>query len=153
MSSYNQQEYDFISRTQKIIEQYDKINIPTKYEVTLLLNCFVGLLILPQQMWFNDLPNNPISEKEWGISDKHIGIIKQGEDKTVANIVRHLRNSVAHYSFIAFNNQSEEISRIKFEDYDANNLRVFQATIPIRNIRIFLNNFSDFMSKKIKDSK
>src|SRR5688572_6053080 len=78
MSNYNQQEFDFIKRTQAIIDRYDKLKIPEeekekeKYEVTLLLNCLVGLLILPQQHWFEILPSDPITEKEWGISEGDI---------------------------------------------------------------------------------
>jgi len=51
MSAYQQQEFDFIDRTKKILEQYNSIKLPKKekFEVTLLLDCFVGLLVLPQQ--------------------------------------------------------------------------------------------------------
>ncbi len=54
MSAYKTQEFDFIQRTKKIINQYDSLLIPDndKFEVTLFLNCLVGLLILPQQKWF-----------------------------------------------------------------------------------------------------
>jgi len=49
MSSYLDQEHDFIVRTLKILEQYENSKVQPHYETTLLLNCFVGLLILPQQ--------------------------------------------------------------------------------------------------------
>ena len=43
MSHYIKQEHDFINRTKKIIEQYDKMELPKedKHEVTLLLKCLV----------------------------------------------------------------------------------------------------------------
>lgn len=48
MSFYKQQERDFIERTLNILEQYDSLNVPEKehYEVTLLINCMVGLYYL-----------------------------------------------------------------------------------------------------------
>lgn len=106
MSHYKNQEYDFINRTKTIIEQYEKLEIDKgdKFEVTLLLNCLVGLLILPQQNWFNSLPHDLVSQKEWGIDEKHISTIKKGETKNVKDVARHLRNSIAHYNFKIFEN-------------------------------------------------
>lgn len=120
MSYYLQQEFDFVERTKKILEQYDKIdfskNKNEKYEVTLLLNCFVGLLILPKEHWFVNLPTSLIEEKEWGISPSHIKII-EGDVKSVKEVARHFRNSVAHYRFEVFSNEKGKISSIKFEDF------------------------------------
>jgi len=153
MSSYLQQENDFIIRTQKIIKQYDSIQNDEKYEVTLLLNCFVGLLILPQQLWFDLLPLDLISEKEWGMSFSHIGYIKEGEKKNIANISRHLRNSISHYKFVVFSNAKQEISSVKFLDYDNNKVKTFEATIPIASLKKFLNIFSEFMLELMKKNK
>ncbi len=139
MSHYKNQEFDFINRTKAIIEQYEKLELSKteKFEVTLLLNCLVGLLILPQQNWFNSLPTDLVTQKEWGIDEKHISTIKKGETKNVQNVARHLRNSIAHYNFKVFENKSNDISSIKFEDYDPSNNKTFEAIIPISSIRQF----------------
>jgi len=150
MSYYLHQEFDFVERTKKIIEQYDSLTIPEKdkFEVTLLLNCFVGLLILPQQKWYDNLPTEIVSQKEWGIAPEHISFIKQGEEKNIKNISRHLRNSVAHYRFKAFNNSSNKISRIKFEDFEQSGNKTFEALIPLANLRQFTNKLTDnFMTE------
>lgn len=62
MSNYKDQEFDFIERTKLIIKQYDDFQIgeKDKFEVTLFLNCLVGLLVLPQQHWFDNLPTELI---------------------------------------------------------------------------------------------
>lgn len=152
MSHYLQQEFDFIIRTKKLIEQYENLQIAEKdkFEVTLLLNCLVGLLILPQQNWFNNLPKDLISEKEWGIAPHHISSIKEGEPKNVENVARHLRNSVSHYRFNAFDNSSNKISRIKFEDFNSNG-KTFEALIPIKNLRDFTNKFTVYLERKMKE--
>jgi hypothetical protein len=76
MNAYKQQEYDFRERTKTILLQYDDYfkdkDKSKKYEVTLLINAFVGLLILPQQEWFKRLPEDLISEKEWGIGTSQL---------------------------------------------------------------------------------
>lgn len=153
MSHYLHQEFDFVERTKKIIEQYDSLTIPEKdkFEVTLLLNCLVGLLILPQQNWYDNLPSEIISQKEWGITPEHISFIKRGETKNIKDISRHLRNSVAHYRFKAFDNSSNKISRIKFEDFEQSGNKTFEALIPLANLRQFTNRLSDnFMTEMNK---
>lgn len=150
MSHYLHQEFDFVERTKRIIEQYDSLTIPEKdkFEVTLLLNCLVGLLILPQQNWYDNLPSEIISQKEWGITPEHISFIKRGETKNIKDISRHLRNSVAHYRFKAFDNSSNKISRIKFEDFEQSGNKTFEALIPLANLRQFTNRLSDnFMTE------
>lgn len=167
MSMYIKQEFDFIKRTKKIIQQYDKLfsensfnflickklRTRRKYEVTLLLNSFVGLLILPQQHWFDNLPSEIVTNSKWGIDESHIRFIKKGEKKSVKEVARHLRNSLAHYNFKAFENQKDEISQIKFTDYADNEKinKTFEATLPVENIRTFLNVFSSLMLKKMRE--
>ena len=120
MSNYIKQEFDFIERTKAIIKQYDdcQISATDKFEVTLLLNCLVGLLILPQQHWFEYLPTDLISQKDWGIEENHILFIHKEELKNVKNIARHLRNSISHYNFQAFGNSNEPINEIEFKDFN-----------------------------------
>ena len=151
MSSYKHQELDFIHRTKIILEQYKNFRISEKekFEVTLFINCLVGLLILPQQNWFDNLPTDIVSLKEWGIKEEHISVIIEEETKNVKDIARHLRNSIAHYNFTVFDNSSKEISRIKFEDFDRDNNKTFEATIPILNLRLFTTKLTDTLTKEM----
>lgn len=52
--NYESIEYDFIDRTLKILKQYDSFKHtlpdPEQYEVTLLINSLLGLLLFPQQL-------------------------------------------------------------------------------------------------------
>ena len=143
MSYYKNQEKDFINRTKTIIEQYEKFQIAEKekFEITLFLNCLVGLLILPQQHWFDSLPTELISQKEWGINQNHISNIK--ETKNVKDIARHLRNSIAHYEFTAFSNTLNKISSIQFKDKDKSGSLTFEAEIPLPNLRQFTTKLTD----------
>ena len=77
-----QHELDFIHRTKKLLQQYDEYirlkNVNTKfeehYEITLLINCCVGLLIVPKEIWKNELPTEKINEEKWGIVENLISI-------------------------------------------------------------------------------
>ena len=152
MSAYLQQEFDFILRTQKIIEQYVLLRIDPleKYEVTLLINCFVGLLILPQQLWFNNLPETTLIQKEWGINPTNIKILNQDDTKSVKNVAKHLRNSVSHYHFSAFNDSNSNIKGIIFTDQNLRGKENFKAELSIEEIKIFIIKLSNFVLETMK---
>lgn len=155
---YKQQEFDFINRTKEIIKQYDSLVVKNKgikkdekYEVTLFINCLVGLLILPEQKWFKRLPLEAISEKEWGISESQVMFIKKGEKKNVKNIARHLRNSVSHYRFKVFRHSSKNIKEINFKDFKKTDRRVltFESTISIEDLRKFTTKLTEYFLKEM----
>jgi hypothetical protein len=113
----------------------------------------VGLLILPQQLWFEKLSSDLINEKEWGLSLHHISLLTKNEIKSVKTIVTHLRNSVAHYNFYAFSNKKDEISSIQFIDKDKYGRKTFEATIPVKNLNKFMGLFSNNILELMDESK
>lgn len=156
MSNYKQQKYDFVNRTKEILDQYKQwsVKVPEgkRYEITLLLNCFVGLLVIPNEEWNNYLPDDLVSEKQWGLKPEHISLIEGGK-KQIKEIVRHLRNSVSHYEFTSFGNNKGDITRIDFKDFNKQGTQTFEATIPVINLRVFLDKFSEFMLRKMEQQK
>ena len=94
-----------------------------------------------------------ISEPDWGIEQNQIIYIKTFEKKSVDIIARHIRNSLVHYRFTVFNNNKGEISEIKFEDYDLQNKKTFQAIISIRNLKDFAIKFSSFLINEMERQK
>jgi hypothetical protein len=128
-------EIDFIQRTQDIIDQYDKYvrpNVPMheQFEVTLLINSLLGLLVLPETLHFERIPDVLVSSlSDWGLQARHVlepGRTKKGKDRsidtlTVKELVTDMRDSVAHILFrtYASNDQITDIelhtdySRIK----------------------------------------
>lgn len=54
MTNYQRPIHDFVNRTKQILSQYehakDNLGKPDQYEITLLLNCLLGLLVYPQQI-------------------------------------------------------------------------------------------------------
>lgn len=157
MSSYKQQEFDFVDRTQKIIEQYESIGLAEdeKYDVTLLINCLTGLLILPQQHWFSNLPKEIVTNEKWGISETDISFIKSGELKNVEEVSRHIRNSIGHYNYQIFSDEKEKLSSIEFLDFQdhTKTVQTFKAKFTIEQLSIFVNNLSDTFKKEMEKSK
>ena len=157
MSIYKQQELDFVIRTKFILKQYEEIEVKEpneKYEDTLFINCLLGLLILPQQHWFDNLPTQSL-DKDWGITSSDITLINS--KKNIANISRHLRNSISHYRFTVLPDKSGNIEKIEFIDFyekkDKKKIETFKATISLKKMKIFAEKFSNYLIEKIKMEK
>lgn len=164
MTSYDQIERDFIERTLKIIDQYEELVRPhlspdNQYEVTLLMNCLLGLLIFPQQIaskrvfqrQFNSwLTVELITEvgHQWGIAPSHIQNAGYKRDKksangmrsisidelTLRNLIRQMRNAAAHASFYV-DDYTHQIERVEFKDtvHDDG----FHMILPVHSLEIF----------------
>ena len=96
--SYNDFEKNFPRHTIEILEKYFS---KEPHNVTLLINCMVGLLILPQEKFFK---NNTFLKKlpeeippDWGLTREHVKQVQcSARGYKLENIVRHMRNAVAH---------------------------------------------------------
>ena len=117
-----------------------------KYDSTLLLNCCVGLLVLPQQLWFDLLTQEPLVTGNWGVKDSDISLLGRNnrKDKTVQNLAYHLRNSISHIRFQAFSDSNNDIDRIIFKDYidSSKRIQTLEAAISIDCLQTFLNKLS-----------
>ena len=88
----------FMRRTLYIANSYGG-----EYDATLLVNCLLGLLIVPKEALLEKVPDTPFdSLAAWGIDPKSIlckGRSKEGheESPTLRQLVRRLRNAVAHF--------------------------------------------------------
>ncbi|MEH2317000.1 HEPN family nuclease [Nostoc sp.] len=138
-------ERDFIARTLEIVEQYEKyimksVSETQQFEVTLLINCLLGLLIFPREHCFNSIPAKPIDElEEWGLSPdfiqnwgRHPGKLKSEKHYTLVEFVYRLRNAVAHARLRPHGN-GVRITSLEFTDEHD-----FCAVVPFDNLKIFV---------------
>ena len=136
MGTYDNIDIDFAYRTRRIIEQYDE-KIPKgreNYDVTLLINCLVGLLIVPQQRRYRQIPDVPLKNLAgWDIDPSFVESWghRSNAKPTLREFVRHLRNGVAHFHIKA-EGTKDDIQQLKFSDENG-----FCATIPVGNLRHF----------------
>jgi len=146
MAEYENIDIDFAKRTLKILKQYDQTRQTREesFEVTLLINCLVGLLVLPQKHRLDLIPDILVEDlKEWNIDPEFIkdwGTMKEGEIKNLRQLVRRLRNSVAHFQIAAESTQTN-IERLQFSDSNG-----FQASIPVDKLRVFVTKFAETIS-------
>ena len=161
MSEY-QHKYDFISRTQSILEQYEKLSTEEKFEKTLFLNCCIGLLVVPQQ--WNDAKDSAIhcktslrgmvNKQDWGIdgSDIKVNHPRQGfTDLSIENIANHFRNSLCHHHFEVLTKDIETIDTLCIEDYlPDNTTKTFEMTISFADFIKFIRKYAEEKMAVIK---
>jgi hypothetical protein len=163
-------ERELIERTIQVLEQYRKhvltaVNEDNGLEVTLLLNCLMGLLVYPQQLAdkgeiiANDwLTNDSVAElgDEWGIKAEYIKQTQYSEvqqdthrgkpyieevnltEMSMRSLLRHMRNCTAHANFDARGGlHSNQIESIVFEAELKKG--AFQMELPVEALNRFVH--------------
>ena len=127
---YNKLENDLPKRTFDILENYKG-----EYEVTLLINCLVALLILPWERFRDQIPDVDIGTlRKWGLERKHVKKIRCNLcGYNLKEIVLHMRNATAHMNIKTINDNNNEIERLIFKDRSG-----FILEIPVENLKIFV---------------
>ena len=126
-------EREFMKRTLSLVKTYTGPK-----DATLLLNCLVGLLIVPKETAIDRIPLEPLSSLlKWGITPSSIvafGVSKgkRPQPDTIRGLVHSLRNSIAHFNITP---QQENHQVIAFRFQDANG---FDATIKVSEMREFV---------------
>lgn len=131
---------EFVSRTLKILQDYNG-----KFEVTLLVNCCVGLLVLPREEHEHLIPNTeiPATGKLWGISRVALSFGPQAPDYCLKEIVRRLRNGVCHFNVKTVPDGSGDISKIAICDSNRNKTSTFQAIFTVDELRQFTTSLAN----------
>jgi len=145
--SYNSDfQKDFIERSLLLIQQYNG-----QYDATVLMNCLLGLVIVPHERCFFELPCDPISDFEikWGIPSS--SIIGQGNycqskkynpdglQYSFRFFVHDLRISIAHFKIQPVP-ESGPVQSFRFcNDHG------FVSEIPLENLREFVTKFANLL--------
>lgn len=133
-------ETDLIDRTLEIINEYsgDKKD-------TLFLNCCTGLLVIPKQQLHNALPEDEISEVEWGIDP---ALIKIETDKSIQKVATHIRNAISHDGFEFYSSDGKHITNVRLTDWKGlprtNANKTFELNLSITAFKKFILRFAKF---------
>ena len=138
-------ERDFMKRTLQLLMDY-----PGEYDATLLLNCLLGLLVVPKETSLEKIPTDPISKLgKWGISPESITSFGRKNranhyPETLRGVVYNLRNSVAHFRIRPIE-ENRRVIGFSFTDMSG-----FAATIDIKEMRIFVERLASYLERSIK---
>lgn len=141
--SYNSDfERAFMERSLELVQNYHG-----PYDATLLLNCLLGLLVVPKEACLQAIPPDPIDELgTWGISPRSIKDFGtwRNEDHNPHNLrglVWRLRNAISHFRFSPIP-QRGEVRAFKFSDESG-----FRAEVPLDELRELVTR----LAKKLKE--
>jgi hypothetical protein len=102
MGNYKNIEHDFIERTMNLISQYEsslhRYDFEEQYNYTLLINCLLGIIILPKERVYSHIPNPRLTielKREMGLIESIIN----PNYTNLRDLIIGLRNSIAHFNF------------------------------------------------------
>jgi hypothetical protein len=148
---------DFVQRTRDnvvAVEAWQRgHNHPSFYEVTFLINSLFGLIIVPQTTLFNEIARYVTAVEPRGIPEWNLKFhLSPGElevPTTIRQLMRGLRNAVAHYR-LSFLTQKNEIVGITFEapaGRAANSPINWRAEFDLDAVRAFALRLADELEK------
>lgn len=158
--------YDFYKRTLQLLNDYRG-----EYDVTMLLNSSLGLLVVPKGGYFNykGIPDTFVSADMLLKLQKCIKVNtsdgKENSDKSLQNIVRHMRNSIAHARMTIHGEEpnvkgkSIKITCVEFEDEGKRTIdkkkveEHFKADITIDLLKDFVIEFATNECKDYENKK
>ncbi|MHC4416206.1 MAG: HEPN family nuclease [Planctomycetota bacterium] len=114
-----------------------------------LLNCLLGLLVVPREASFARIPEEPLSNlREWGISRKSIKNLGtcpcgNGHPRTLRQLVGSLRSAVAHFDVKP---QQTNGTCTGFEFCDGSG---FHAVIKTTELRTFVERLAEQLEPEI----
>lgn len=139
MSYFNNFERLFMQRSLNLIDTYNG-----EYETTQLLNGLIGLLFFPHEKMRELIPETSLQELEaWGFNPECIvnaGANKEPQELNLREIIRHLRNSVAHCRVNPFPNDNRPCEGFYFADKNG-----FEAKIPTNQIKNLMRNLLEHL--------
>lgn len=150
---------DFVKRTKKnleFVEEYvnnhqlePDIEV---YEVTQLINSLLGLLVFPEQKFFDEIPKTPLSELiEIGWPEIHIikGNLRQDN---LQELMRYLRNGISHFHVKFLNNDMGIISGICIWNTPQNSSPPdWKANFSLDDLKRIVFKFIELIEDRIKN--
>lgn len=136
---------DFYIRTLHILNNYKG-----DYDVTLLINSMLGLLVVPKEKFWREMDDFQISNEISSLTNNIQENTYPG-DQTIKNIVKHLRNAVAHGKMTIFGEESNypgaiaKINTIEF--IDEKNPYRFVIRFTVEELKNFLIDFATNISE------
>ena len=113
---------ELIKRTKKLIQNYNG-----KYNLTLLMNGILSLIVLPQQhnsrvrrLSFMNQELNGIEEIDYVLNSPNFYFDRRNFNNDLKNLLNRIRNGIAHQRIEAIS-KDNKWKGVIIEDYDRNN--------------------------------
>lgn len=144
--NYNEIVRDFAERTRQNLEyiEQSKQNGSDVYEVTQLVNSLLGLLVFPQQRYFNQIPETPIEQLQ---KDGWPTIVVIGDfqpHQNLKELMRYLRNAIAHFNVEFIADNEKQLQGIKVWNKRGSQI-TWKAEISLNELRMIVEKFTELI--------
>lgn len=151
--SYEKVVHDFAYRTKKnLVFIENNLNTPDVevFEVTQLVNSLLGLLIFPQQEFFEKIPKISMRNLEdQGWPRIHTDLqYKSLED--LNTFLRYFRNGISHFNIKFIANEDNKITGLKIwnhKDGNKNKPKNWEIELSLIEIKIITKKFLELVEK------
>ncbi|MFD1261712.1 HEPN family nuclease [Entomomonas asaccharolytica] len=151
MTEYTNIKIDFISRTKDILNNLQE---RTENDVTLLLNCCLGLLALPSQIHsgeslYQDIFNKNLEDifndyPHWGLKKCFIKKLPDNKEYKLKDLIRRIRNGICHFHIEAICVDSNIIEKLNIKDrYNNNPSFDFEIELSVTQLKKFAIKLAD----------
>ncbi len=157
MSMYAEFTSDFATRTLENLNYIEKAekNGENTYEVTQLINSFLGLIVFPQEQ--DEERVGRVSIDPTILDNLRLGITEntytgRHEEVNLQNLIYHFRNAISHGHIKPHADKDKEISGLEF--YDCNPYRKieeFRIKVEISLLREFVCAFAEGLIRTYED--
>ncbi|WGQ13782.1 HEPN family nuclease [Sphingobacterium faecium] len=153
MGNYKNLETEFIERTLHLISQYEsqmnRYPFAEQYNYTLLINCLLGIIVLPKEKTIRFLPNDRLTIgllKDMGIKESQIN----SNIKDLRSLVIQLRHCIAHFD-ISFESEGDDflINKILFKD-EENGAEILVASFIPEELLSFIRYYGNWVIYNIR---
>ena len=133
----------FMRHTLRLLGAYDG-----EHDATLLVNCLLGLLVVPKETILDAIPEAPHSElANWGIDPRSIlsvGAPYRGNPQpdTLRGLVIGLRHAIAHFRIRPVPESGD------VEAFEYRNDRGLHAVISLEEMRVFTRRLAEHLERQ-----
>lgn len=140
---------DFAERTMENLKLIEELTEDQKkgYEVTQLINSMLGLLVFPQQRYYESIPETPLEQlvaDGWEVP-KVKGCFPQA--KTMHELFRYLRNAIAHSNLEFIASRGEIVGVIVWNN-NSKGEKTWMAEMRIEQLKSLTERFVKLLLKE-----
>ena len=142
---------DFAERTKKNLEAIEHLLRQGKevYEITQLINSMLGLLVFPREEFVSRIPKTPLTDLHrdgWPTPKVIDGFPRV---KHLRELVRYLRNAIAHFNIEFISNSDRQISGVRLWNTDPRtNTKTWEAELNPEDLRNIAERFTDLILRE-----
>ena len=137
---------DFAARTRTNLHAIEQLETAGHdvYEVTQLVNSTLGLLVFPQQKYFDQIPETPLADLKrdgWPVPKCLRG---PEQVQNLNQLIRYLRNAIAHFNIKFIGDGTNQLHLIRVWN-ENRGTKTWEAELSVTDLRGIAERFVELL--------